>query len=334
MINHILAYPSGIPFDNPIIRFYGIIVVFSALTSAFLSNYRAHKDGYSWQFLSSLFIPVFLIAIVGARTWYVIASFKTEFISEPWYKVFFIWEGGIAIQGGVIAGVIAGVALVLTRRKGAPILRVADFIVPTLLISQFIGRWGNFFNQEVYGHNVALDAWSFLPSFITNNMGTSGMLSSGTIWAPLFAVEAVANLMFYFLISYALPAVLGKHYKDGDTAFAYFIAYGLVRMILEPLRNPAYIMGVSTDGGNIKNYKSFIMAIIFIGVGVIAIVLNHVLRHFLKGTKFDKFINQVGYSEEYVTENVNVKEEDIGSIDESKLEQFEELNKKGDEKDD
>lgn len=301
-----LGYPIGIPFGNPFIRFYAIIILSGALFVLFLSNYRAHKDGFDMHFFDTVFPIAFLSGIIGARIWYVIATYQHEFAGRPFWDVFDIRTGGLAIQGGAIAGILVGVLYCCFRRKGGSLLRFADYAVPTILIAQAIGRWGNFFNQEVFGHFVSQDAWNFLPSFITNNM-TNGdlpmgvyfwngvkvsvanngiIVPDGAIAAPLFLVEGIVNIAFYFLIAYGLPAVLGKTYRHGDSSFAYFIAYGIIRATLEPLRNPKFIMGV--DGGQGTDYKSLSMAIAFIVIGVVLIAANHVLYHLAKRGKLDK----------------------------------------------
>lgn len=318
MMNNLatFAYPTGLFEDGngrAVIAFYGIIIVFGAVLALFLSNYRAHKDGYDWHFFETIFIVAFPAGIIGARIWYVIASWD-EFAGQAFTKVFEIWNGGLAIQGGAIAGVIAGILMVYFRRKGTPILKATDYAVPTILIAQAIGRWGNFFNQEVFGQQVSQSAWDFLPSFILNNMqnGTSGMLgaptvvvSEGNIVAPLFLVEGIINLLFYFVIAHVLPDILGKHYKDGDATFGYFVAYGVVRFALEPLRNSTFIMG-----DDVGKQNSSTMAIIFIVVGVLLIAANHILRYLSdKGVlKLKKKEAGVAYEKEEIT--LSYKEDD------------------------
>ncbi|MFA6829394.1 MAG: prolipoprotein diacylglyceryl transferase [Bacilli bacterium] len=298
-----LAYPQGIPSNNPVIKFYGIIIVLGACLALFLSNYRAHKDGYDWHFFDTVFLVAFPLGIVGARLWYLIATWpECAPTSTKWYAPIAIWDGGLAIQGGIILGVLAGAIFIFTRRKGTSLLRAIDFAIPTVLIAQAIGRWGNFFNQEVFGHAVSPEAWNFLPSFITNNMqnGSMSMLSGvslpqGAIAAPLFLVEGIVNLMFFFIIGHILPSVLGKHYKNGDTSFAYFIAYGVTRLILEPLRNPLFIMGVTSSSDlSRSHFNSLIMAIVFIVFGVVTILGNHVIRYICdkKGISLEK----IGFS--------------------------------------
>lgn len=324
-----LAYPSGIPSSDPVIRFYAIMILLGGLTALFLSNYRAYKDNKDFHYFYIIFIVAFPAGILGARIWYYIASYSTEFANQPFYKIFAIWEGGLAIQGGAIGGVLVGVIMALLTKKDNPILRITDYCLPTILIAQAIGRWGNFFNQEVFGHAVSLDAWNFLPSFITNNMqnGTSSMLSgvklpSNSIAAPLFLIEGVMNIMFYFLITYGYRIVAGKkYYLDGDQSILYFLAYGIVRLMLEPLRNAQFIMGVTSSNASSKSdYRSFIMAIVFIAVAVVLLLANHITIYFLNKKNIKSPLHSYDRNNEFIRnlkfENVdNSKPDKIASID-------------------
>ena len=301
-----LGYYVGIPFSNPFLRFYAICIVIGACVALVLSNYRAHKDGFDIHFFDSVFPIAFIAGIIGARIWYVIATYQQEFAGRSFWAIFDLRSGGLAIQGGAIGGILVGVLYCLFRRRGTSILRIADYAIPTILLAQAIGRWGNFFNQEVFGHFVSPDAWSLLPNWIVNNMQNGDLymgaymyngtlvtaaqngviVPEGAIVSPLFLVEGVVNVMFFFLITIRLPTVLGKHFRKGDQSFAYFIAYGITRAILEPLRNPHFIMG--TDGANKSSYKSLSMAIAFIVIGVVLILVNHVLHYLAEKGTFDR----------------------------------------------
>lgn len=295
-----LAYISGLfprsSDGTPIIHFYAFCLLGAGLVCLLVANIRAHRDGFSMDFFDTIFLVAFPCGVIGSRIWYVIATYQQEFAKQPWYEIFAIWDGGLAIQGGAIGGMIGGILVVLFRRKGTPILRAMDYAVPTILIGQGLGRWGNFFNQEVFGHAVSPEAWNFLPNWLMKNMqnGDSPMLSGvtlpkGSVAAPLFLVESIVNLMFYILVAYGVKALEGKHYEDGDSSFSYFLAYGIIRMILEPLRNPKFIMGDSGSETLAKSeYRSYTMAIAFIIIGVVLIVLNHVLHLLARKGKFDK----------------------------------------------
>lgn len=344
-----LGIPVGIPFKDPVIRFYAICLLLGGVVAMIVANYRAHKDGFKgFDFFDVCFPIAFLCGIIGGRIWYVIASFD-EFAGRPFWEVFNIRSGGLAIQGGAIGGILAGVLFCFFRKKGTSILHIMDYAIPTILIGQAIGRFGNFFNQEVFGHFIASDNWDFLPGFIFNNMqngdlnmgeytiggelisvaNTGIQVPEGSIAAPLFLVEGIVNILFYFLIAYGLPTVMGKYYEDGDESFSYFIAYGIIRLILEPLRNSQFIMG-DIEIGNKSSYKSVIMAIVYIIIGVVLIAINHLLHYLAKHGKFDRvpklksiFLNNY-LSSTIKVSNVNENLEESSSIDLNALKKAEE----------
>lgn len=265
-----------IPFGSGTgITFYAVIIIFGALCALLFSSYRAYKDGFDKTFFINVFFVAFPCGIIGARIWYVIASWQTEFKGEPFYKVFEIWNGGLAIQGGALFGILAGVIFVLIRRKGTNVLQAVDWAVPTILFAQAIGRFGNFFNAEVHGNIVSTSAYSSLPSFIINQMGysssTSSVLAENEMYVPLFLIEALLNLCGYFILTHGVESFFKKCRLFGDEGFLYLTWYGVIRAILEPLRNGTYNM---SSGGTMRAVS---MAIAFICLGVIGIFLNHLL---------------------------------------------------------
>lgn len=273
------ALPTGFDIFGIHIQFYAIFILTGALLAYFLSSYRAHKQGYPWDFFELIFFTAFPAGIIGARIWFVIAEWNSKFAGGSFADVFKIWEGGLAIQGGIIGGVLMGVFIIKYFRKGTPVLRALDFAVPTIFVAQAIGRWGNFFNQEVYGAFVPAANWSFLPRFILDQMAVPGA-PAGQIAVPLFLIEGVLNVSFYFILAHGLPCAFGRHLKDGDVSFSYFILYGITRLCMEPLRNPEFQMGT-------KQNASWVMAAVFIAVGIAAIAANHLIRWMLTRNKTD-----------------------------------------------
>lgn len=255
------------------VTFYALCIVGGALLAWFLASWKAHKKGYPWDIYDTVFYWAFPAGIVGSRLWYVIAQWE-DFADKAWYHVFMTWEGGMAIQGGVTLGALAGILVVILRRKGWSVWQAADIAVPGILIAQAIGRWGNFFNQEVYGQIVDMSTWSFLPQWILDQM-----VVSNDFRVPLFLLEGLINIGGYYLLSRFIPLVFNKHYKDGDTLFGYFAWYGIVRFTLEPLRDSLYNMG---DGSYLA---ASAMAIIFIVLGILGIVGNHVVRYYIDKNK-------------------------------------------------
>lgn len=254
------------------IAFYALFILAGALLSLFLSDHEMYKKYKRHGMLESVFYVAFPAGIVGARIWYVIGDWY-RFAADP-IKMFYIWEGGLAIMGGALFGILAGVLFVKFRRKEIDLLFAADVIIPTILLAQAVGRWGNFFNQEVYGAALAnMDGYFFLPNFIKENM-----FIEGSYRVPLFFIESMTNIAGYFAIRYGLGIGLKNVKQPLDMAFSYLIWYGLTRVIMEPLRDTSFNMG--TDGN-----WSYIWGFVFVGVGILLIVGNHVIRYMLTKKK-------------------------------------------------
>ena len=271
--------PTGIQIFNFEIRFYAIFIIVGAVLAYILSRVFCRREGLDDHILEGTFYIGFPMGIVGARIWYVIAEWGKEFANVPFYKVFFIWEGGLAIQGGVILGAIAGMAYIHYKKPNYNVFEIADYVVPNILIAQALGRWGNFFNREVYGICVDESSWSFLPGFMREQLkyDSQGYLAcnSGQIVAPLFLIESVVNLLGYVLLMFVIRKLLRKYRRPGDLVASYLIWYGIVRAIMEPMRDKQFQMGTNT-------MSSFIMAIIFIVLGILLIVFFHLLDNYKK----------------------------------------------------
>jgi len=203
-----------------------------------------------------------------------------------WWSIFAIWEGGLTILGGAITGIVVGVLWYMWRNKGYSIWIAVDIIVPTILVAQCLGRWGNFFNCEVHGTPVLESSLSWLPRFITNNMHYSKNhatpLSDGTIYAPLFLFEGCVNLLGYFVLAHLFGNRLRKYTAFGDLAFGYVVWYGLTRVIMEPMR----------DVSDQMNTWSWYWSFVFVLVGTILIVGNHVIRYLLAKKKNEFKVNK------------------------------------------
>ena len=237
------------------IRWYAICILVGAVLALFVSQRIVRNYGYGKEILSDMFLYAFLGGLVGARLWYILANIH-EFLDEGnIFKIIWsmlsVWNGGLAVQGGVILGAICGFWFLYKRypdKEKYPKGLIADAIIPNILIAQVLGRWGNFFNQEVYGLCVSRSDWEFLPEFILEQMqGGSIVCQVGYIHTPLFLIEGTINFIGWILITFVLRSLWTKR-KDGYLSCLYFIWYGIVRISLEPLRDPVYQMSV-TDGG-------------------------------------------------------------------------------------
>ena len=161
--------------------------------------------------------------IIGARLYYVAFAWDT-FRDNP-VSILYIWQGGLAIYGALIAGFIAG--LLYCRKRKVPFFRVLDAIVPGLAMAQAIGRWGNYFNMEAYGMAITDPALQFFPLAVFIPGGSAGSWHMAT-----FFYESVWNLMVF-----ATLALLRRHARrDGDLLCWYMLLYGAGRLVIEELR--------------------------------------------------------------------------------------------------
>lgn len=289
--------PGGI---KPSIAWYALCILGGAVLVYFVCDHRFYVEYGKHGILESTFLIAFPAGIIGARIGYVIGnwnrtaeglSFAQRVAMGQWWSPLAIWEGGLTIITGALVGIIVGVLWFIWRNKKYSIWLAVDIIVPTILIAQAVGRWGNFFNAEVHGFEVSKEAWRwFLPKMVLNNMEYSDTVyrmvdgvrvytaNPGNIFLPLFYIEFLSNLAGYFFIRFALGKGLKKYLQLGDLAFSYIAWYGLTRVIMEPLRHPHYNMG--TD-----NFYSWIWAMVFVVAGCFAIFLNHVVRYILNRKK-------------------------------------------------
>lgn len=260
--------PKGIPAADPVVTFYALFILTGAVFVYYLADLQLQAEGFRKGYGENVFYIAFPAGILGARIWYVIGQWNTEFAGQPWWKVFAMWEGGLAIMGGALFGALAGIIFILLRRKEITLRHAADIGVPIILVAQGIGRWGNFFNQEVYGAIADVADWSFLPSFIKEQM-----IIGGHFRIPLFLIESIINITGYLVIRFAIGKGLKKWIVPGDLAMVYPIWYGLTRVIMEPMRDPTYIM---------DNLWSYYWGMIFAGIGVLGIIVMHLFDYYQK----------------------------------------------------
>src|SRR5699024_472028 len=168
------------------------------------------------------------IAILFARIYYVIFEWES-YAGGPWWKIFAVWEGGLAIHGALIGSVLT--ALVYARVRKVSFWQLADIAAPGLILGQAIGRWGNFMNQEAHGGPLAESTYNsfhqYLPDFIMNQM-----CINGTMYHPTFLYESIWNiLVFVFLL-----ALRKRNPLRGTVFLSYIIAYSIGRFFIEQMR--------------------------------------------------------------------------------------------------
>lgn len=252
------------------ITFYAVCILTGVVLVYFICDHEFYKHYGQHGLLLPVCVIGFACGILGARIWYVVGNWTVDGFDKNPLKIFEIWTGGLTIIGGAVFGMIGGIITFwFSKKLKREDLRWGlDVIIPTILIAQAFGRWGNFFNCEVHGNAVYLnEGWQWLPTWISNNMhfsSTAATLGPNQIYVPLFLIEALANIAGYFVIRFFFLGFLGKYLAKGDGLGLYFIWYGVVRIIMEPMRYGAYNMG---ESGSFSIWGS----LSYIIIGVVAI---------------------------------------------------------------
>lgn len=219
------------------VKWYAVLILTGAAFSYYISLKEIKKMGYPTQVLDDLFFGALIAGIVGSRLWYVLFYDLETYLSNP-ISILMTWQGGMAIQGGLMLGALY--AFYSLRKKKISFLRMADAIVPSILVAQAFGRWGNFVNQEAYGGIVEEAYYALWPSVIKDMM-----LIGGQYRLPTFFYESALNLLGFVLIVYVLKRF--SENRRGDLMYAYLMWYGITRFWVEGLRTDSLMfMGLRT----------------------------------------------------------------------------------------
>lgn len=215
------------------IYWYSIFIFIGMLVACFLIYKEAKKRGIEEDFLVNLTFNTIIIGIIGARLYYVLFNFS-YYLDNP-VEIFQIWNGGLAIHGGIIAGLLF--IIYYCKKHEVSLWKILDIIVVGLIIAQAIGRWGNFFNSEAYGPiTTAAHLKSLgIPQFIID-----GMYILGEYRQPTFFYESVWCL-FGFLAMLIIRQY--KYLKIGQLTSFYLIWYGIIRCIIEAMRTDSLMLG-------------------------------------------------------------------------------------------
>jgi phosphatidylglycerol:prolipoprotein diacylglycerol transferase len=201
------------------VHYYGLVIAIGLMLAVYYCCKRSKEFGVKEDDILDGVLWVTPFAICCARAYYVIFSWEA-YAHNP-ISALYIWEGGLAIYGGVI-GAVVGI-IVLCKIKKLPVSTLLDMVLLGFLIGQSIGRWGNFFNREAFG--AATDAFSRMGLFNTK----TGLWE---YYHPTFLYESLWNAAGFLLLHF-----LSKHRRyDGQIALCYAAWYGLGRCIIEGLR--------------------------------------------------------------------------------------------------
>ena len=231
-----VAFP-GLHFSVPVraeaftigpvsIRWYGILIAIGLCLAPVYGLRRAKDFGVTQDDLTDVVLFGVIGGIIGARIYYTLfnADAWSQFLSKP-YTIFMIWEGGLAIYGGIIGAFVA--ALITAHVKKQSVIPYLDIASLGFLIGQAIGRWGNFFNREAYGSQTSLP-WRMV------------LGDDGVGYHPCFLYESLWCALGFVLLHF-----YSKKYRkfSGETVLLYALWYSFERFFIEGLREDSLMIG-------------------------------------------------------------------------------------------
>lgn len=273
------------------IHWYGAIIAVGFLLAVLWGCRQCSRFGFTQDDVFDILIATVPSAIVGARLYYVIFEFDSYYtpgdIGATLVRIIRIWDGGLAIYGGLIAAVLAG--YIVCRVKKLSFLAVADVASVGFLIGQSIGRWGNFVNVEAFG-GVTDVVWRMAGPDVASYLKRTGQINDtvfeqivdGTLGVhPTFFYESMWNLVGILLLVFVV-----KRFRkfDGQMFFGYMIWYGAGRFWIEGLRTDSlYVPGTELR-------VSQAVAIVTAVIGILFTLYYILIK---KSGQDDLFVNQV-----------------------------------------
>lgn len=238
------------------IYWYSFFIFLSILIGLLIVKKEVVKTKLDKDFIFDLIFYLIPVAIIGARIYYVIFNYSV--FKDNFIDVFKIWEGGLAIYGAVIAGILF--TIYYCKKKKQSILLTLDILAPCLVLGQAIGRWGNYFNGEAHGVVTSLE---YLKSIHIPNFIINGMYISGNYYIPTFLFESIWCIIVFIILILVRNKI--KYKKEGIIVCLYFIMYSIGRFFIEGLR---------TDSLYLFNFRvSQIVSILLIIIGIVGIIL-------------------------------------------------------------
>jgi len=241
------------------VHWYGLIIMCGMLFCVLYVYHFWKKEGWNPDDFFDVALAAIAIGVLGARLYYILFSLDSYIVTGGsfWSNVgktlknmISVWNGGLAIYGGIIAGALA--IFLVARRKKVPVLRLLDIVAPSVALAQAIGRWGNFVNAEAHGG----------PTDLPWRMGiTYG--NTTYYYHPTFLYESLWNIVGFILLN-----LLRKKKKyDGQVLWAYAAWYGLGRMIIEGLRTDSLMWGPI-------RVSQLLAALLFVGCTALMVVIH------------------------------------------------------------
>lgn len=238
------------------IKWYSFLILVAALIGIKIATKEGKRLSIKEDFIFNVGFWAIIFGFVGARLYYV--AFNWNIYENDILSIFKIWEGGLAIHGGLIFAILT--IIIYCKRYNFRIFRILDIAVPSILLSQSIGRWGNFFNSEAYGATTTLAKLNELkiPQFVID-----GMYINNNYYHPTFFYESI-----FCFVGFIIASILKKMklLKMTQLSAFYLIWYGVGRFFIESLRTDSLMF----NGLKVAQVASIAMIII----GVLIMVIS------------------------------------------------------------
>ena len=278
------------------VYWYSIFILVGAIIAFILISIESGNFDIPDNFVENLLFYGIIIGILGARIYYV--AFEFDAYRNDIWGIFRIWEGGLAIHGGIIAGLLW--IIYYCKKMRVKVLRMLDIVVVGLILAQAIGRWGNFTNQEAFGRLVNYDEVKnvevlsdeqlekqrdtlkkfLIPDFIVDRMLIDSSINVNAevkgYYHPTFLYESIWCFIGFIVLLFVKKF---KYLKLGQLTCSYMIWYGLGRLVIEGLRMDSLMIG----GVRMAQVVSLLMVVI----GIVLIFI------FNRGSKFKNLYNNI-----------------------------------------
>lgn len=259
------------------IYWYSIFIFLGMLCASIVIFREAKRRNIEEEFLINLTFNTIIFGIIGARLYYV--AFNLPYYLAHPLEILEVWNGGLAIHGGLLFGLIT--IAIYCKKHRVNVMKILDIIVVGIILGQAIGRWGNFFNSEAYGAITTLEKLQSqgIPKFIID-----GMYIMGSYRQPTFFYESVGCLVGFLAM---VIIRFNKYLKRGSLTAFYLIWYGILRFLIEHLRSDSLMLG------SIKIAQ--LVSLGFVLIGIIILIINsrrkkeeHLYRYDPKAAAIEK----------------------------------------------
>jgi phosphatidylglycerol:prolipoprotein diacylglycerol transferase len=262
------------------VHWYGVIITTGMILAAYIAALELKRKGEDPNIVWDSVLWVILCGIIGARLYHVFSSPNDgtnsgwAYYSQNPLQILAIWNGGLGIYGGILGGIIA--TIVICRRRKVSFLRVADATAPGVLLAQAIGRWGNYFNQELYGGPTGSSWWGVtidpMYRIRTPRIDFTDLQAypPDTRFHPTFFYESAWNFAGFIGLLWIARRFDGR-LRDGDIMALYFVWYGLGRSWVELFFRPdAWTLGALPT--------AVAISLGIVALGLLILFVNHVVR--------------------------------------------------------